>query len=124
MDFESYELKRQDGAGRAVTLRGRSVGPADGPSLLMLASLGRPGTDFDEVAAALAGKGFRVTLPEPRGLGGSEGPMEELTLHDLAEDVAHIIERVARAPVALAGHAFGTGLRGRRPPIFRRSSRR
>lgn len=110
MDFETYELKRQDGAGRAVTLRGRSIGPADGPSLVMLASLGRPGTDFDAVAAKLAEAGFRVTLPEPRGLGGSDGPMEELTLHDLAEDVAHIIGNVARAPVALAGHAFGNRL--------------
>lgn len=108
MDFEAYELQRQDGEGRAVVLRGRSIG--HGPSIVMLASLGRPGTDFDEVATKLAKVGYRVTLPEPRGLGGSEGPMRGVTLHDLAEDVAHVIEHVAQAPVILAGHAFGNRL--------------
>ncbi|KAB7742772.1 alpha/beta fold hydrolase [Parvibaculum sedimenti] len=108
MNFEAYELDRKDGEGRDIVLRGRSIGR--GPSLVMLASLGRPGTDFDEVAITLANAGYRVTLPEPRGFGGSTGPMEELTLHDLAEDVAHVIEHVAEGPVALAGHAFGNRL--------------
>lgn len=76
----------------------------------MLASLGRPGSDFDEVATKLASAGCRVILPEPRGIGGSEGPMEGLTLHDLAEDVAATIETVAPGPVVLAGHAFGNRL--------------
>ncbi len=108
MDFEAYELHRRDLDGRDILLCGRSIGV--GPSIVMLASLGRPGTDFDEVATKLAQAGYRVTLPEPRGIGGSEGPMEGLTLHDLAEDVAHVIEHVAGAPVALAGHAFGNRL--------------
>lgn len=110
MDFEVYEFRRRDGEGREVLLRGRSSGPADGPAIVMLASLGRPGSDFDEVARKLAGAGCRVILPEPRGIGGSEGPMEGLTLHDLAEDVAAAIGTVALAPVVLAGHAFGNRL--------------
>lgn len=108
MNFEAYGLRRKDRDGRDVLLRGRSIGA--GPSIVMLASLGRSGDDFDEVAAKLASAGYRVTLPEPRGIGGSEGPTEGLTLHDLAEDVAHIIQHVAQAPVALAGHAFGNRL--------------
>ncbi len=51
-----------------------------------------------------------MTLPEPRGIGGSEGPMERLSLHDLAEDVAAIIETQTTAPVMLIGHAFGNRL--------------
>lgn len=110
MNFESYEIQRKDTQGRAIILRGRSIGPEEGRSLVMLASLGRPGADFDEVAGKLAAAGYHVTLPEPRGIGGSEGPMEELTLHDLAEDVAEVIGQVARGPVVLAGHAFGNRL--------------
>ncbi|MBO6666535.1 alpha/beta hydrolase [Parvibaculum sp.] len=110
MDFESYSISRKDGEGRPVTLKGRMIGPEDGCQIVMIASLGRPGSDFDEVASALAEAGYRVTLPEPRGIGGSEGPMEKLTLHDLAEDVAAVIEAVAKAPVVLIGHAFGNRL--------------
>lgn len=110
MAFTSYEFGRTDAEGRAVTLTGRSIGPADGRSIVMLASLGRPGSDFDEVARKLAGAGCRVVLPEPRGIGGSEGPMEGLTLHDLAEDVAVVIETQTAKPVTLIGHAFGNRL--------------
>lgn len=110
MQFEPYRIERQDGEGREIVLCGRAIGPADGTPVVMLASLGRPGSDFDEVATALGRAGCRVTLPEPRGIGGSEGPMEGLTLHDLAEDVAAVIESEAAAPVTLAGHAFGNRL--------------
>lgn len=110
MDFEVYETRRRDGEGREIVLRGRSIGPQNGPALVMLASLGRPGGDFDIIARPLADKGFRVILPEPRGLAGSSGPMEGLTLHDLAADVACVIEAVARPPVVLVGHAFGNRL--------------
>lgn len=110
MEFSSYKFGRTDGVGRAVTLAGRAIGPENGRQVVMLASLGRPGSDFDEVAAMLAGAGYRVTLPEPRGIGGSEGLMDGLTLHDLAEDVAAVIETQTTAPVMLIGHAFGNRL--------------
>lgn len=110
MSFESYELKRTDGAGRAVVLRGRHVGPKVGQPIFMLASLGRPGSDFDGVASALAESGYRVTLPDPRGIAGSQGPMSDLSLHDLAQDVAAVIESLSLPPVTLLGHAFGNRL--------------
>ena len=46
-----------------MVLTGRSIGPEGGSEIVMLASLGRPGSDFDEVAASLADAGYRVTLP-------------------------------------------------------------
>lgn len=110
MKFEPYEIGRLDKEGANIRLCGRVAGPASGPPIVMLASLGRPGSDFDEVAQALGRAGYRVTLPEPRGIGDSSGPMEKLSLHDLAEDVAHVIETVAKAPVMLIGHAFGNRL--------------
>lgn len=110
MSFETYELTRTDRAGNEIVLCGRKTGPAKGHPIVMLASLGRPGGDFDKVALALGETGFRVVLPEPRGIGGSSGPMEGLTLHDLADDVAHVIKDVPHAPVTLLGHAFGNRL--------------
>ncbi|MEQ8377481.1 MULTISPECIES: alpha/beta fold hydrolase [Hyphomicrobiales] len=110
MAFESYSISRMDRVGRSIVLTGRSIGPEGGSEIVMLASLGRPGSDFDEVAASLADAGYRVTLPEPRGIGGSDGPMEGLTLHDLAEDVAAVIDSKTKAPVTLLGHAFGNRL--------------
>ncbi|WP_339831532.1 alpha/beta hydrolase [uncultured Parvibaculum sp.] len=110
MKFEPYEIGRLDKDGANIRLCGRIGGPASGPHIVMLASLGRPGSDFDEIARALAEAGSCVTLPEPRGIGGSSGPMDGLTLHDLAEDVAAVIETQAHAPVTLVGHAFGNRL--------------
>lgn len=110
MTFEPYELTRTDKNGARVVLCGRSIGSRTGMPIVMIASLGRPGSDFDEVATALATGGYRVTLPDPRGIAGSAGPMIDLTLHDLAEDVAAVVESLGSAPVTMLGHAFGNRL--------------
>ncbi len=59
-----------------------------GAVIVMLPSLGRSGEDYDAVAAMLASEGFRVLRPQPRGIGRSKGPMDGLSMHDLAADVA------------------------------------
>src|SRR4051794_8895013 len=58
-----------------------------GPTVVLLPSLGRPASDFDELAVRLAGAGFLALAPEPRGVGRSTGPLEDLTLAALAGDV-------------------------------------
>ncbi len=108
--FEPYETIRKDKDGQEIHLTGRAVGMADGKPIVMLASLGRPGSDFDDLAERLALKGYRVILPEPRGIGGSTGPMKGLTLHDLAADVAYVVETQTTAPATMLGHAFGNRL--------------
>jgi pimeloyl-ACP methyl ester carboxylesterase len=75
-----------------------------GPPILLLASLGRGAEDFAEVAPRLTAAGYRVIVPEPRGIGGSAGPMAGLTLYDLAEDAAAF---AGAAPLLVCGHAFG-----------------
>jgi pimeloyl-ACP methyl ester carboxylesterase len=45
--------------------------------------------------------------PQPRGLGGSDGPLRGLTLHDYARDVGVVIARESAEPVVVVGHAFG-----------------
>jgi pimeloyl-ACP methyl ester carboxylesterase len=75
--------------------------------VLMLPSLGRGGHDFDDLAMRVAEAGYRVTLPEPRGIGGSTGPLADQSLHDFANDIAAVITHAAAPPVALIGHAYG-----------------
>ena len=75
--------------------------------LVMLPSSSRDSEDFDEIAEMFAAEGFRVLRPQPRGMCGSTGPMDGLTLHDYARDVAVVIERLAGGPVFVLGHAFG-----------------
>lgn len=79
----------------------------EGPWLVMLPSLGRGVEDMAEVAHRIAQQGFSVCLPNPRGIGLSKGPMQNLTLDDLAEDVIQVIRTLTHQPVVIAGHAFG-----------------
>ncbi|MBN8872420.1 MAG: alpha/beta hydrolase [Rhodospirillales bacterium] len=79
----------------------------EGPPLVMLPSSARDSEDFDQVAALLAAAGFRVLRPQPRGMCGSTGPLEGLTLHDYASDVARVIRSEGNAPAIVFGHAFG-----------------
>jgi pimeloyl-ACP methyl ester carboxylesterase len=78
-----------------------------GPLIVLLPSRGRDSEDYDEVAAGLAKAGFRVLRPQPRGMHASKGPLKDITLHDLARDVATVIERENAGPAVIVGHAYG-----------------
>jgi pimeloyl-ACP methyl ester carboxylesterase len=98
----------------AITLH-VSAGPAqlhlriagDGKLLVLLPGLGRKATDLDPLAALLIAGGYRVAQPDLRGSGASIGPMEGLTLHDLAADIIAVIEAVGAGPATLIGQGFG-----------------
>jgi pimeloyl-ACP methyl ester carboxylesterase len=78
-----------------------------GPRIVMMPSLGRGAADFAVIAERIAAAGYRVLCPEPRGLGGSQGPLHGITLHDFAKDIAMVIEHDGGGPTVVAGHAFG-----------------
>jgi pimeloyl-ACP methyl ester carboxylesterase len=78
-----------------------------GPLIVLLPSRGRDSEDYDEVAAGLAQEGFRVLRPQPRGMHASRGPLKDISLHDLARDVATVIERENAGPAVIVGHAYG-----------------
>lgn len=78
-----------------------------GTLLVLLPSSSRDSEDFDEIAAMFVDQGFRVLRPQPRGMCGSTGPLDGLTLHDYARDVARVIEAEAAGPAIVFGHAFG-----------------
>jgi pimeloyl-ACP methyl ester carboxylesterase len=89
----------------SARLRSRIRGT--GRALVLLPGLGRPAEDLDPLADRLDAAGYRVVQPDLRGCGGSVGPLEALTLHDLAADVAAVIEPARIGKAILIGHAFG-----------------
>lgn len=85
----------------AVTISGQ------GEPILFVPSRGRSVDDFDDLSKRLVGAGYQAILPEPRGIGGSTGPLDGITYHDLASDLAVTLESVVRRPATVIGHDFG-----------------
>jgi pimeloyl-ACP methyl ester carboxylesterase len=78
-----------------------------GNLVVLLPSLGRGASDFDAVAERIADAGYRVLRPQPRGIGGSRGPLAGIDLHDCAADVAAVIAQDNNGSAFVVGHAFG-----------------
>jgi pimeloyl-ACP methyl ester carboxylesterase len=78
-----------------------------GPAVVMIPSLGRGAADFDDLAARVAKAGFRVLRLQPRGVGGSVGPMTGLTLKDLAADVVGAMSAAGVDRAVILGHDDG-----------------
>ena len=78
-----------------------------GPAVVLLPSLARDSEDDDAVADQLARRGLRVLRPQPRGMGRSTGPLDKITLHDLARDVAEVIRQLGGGRAVVVGHAYG-----------------
>lgn len=79
-----------------------------GPDVVILPSYGRDGgADFDAFTAGLAGAGYRILRPQPRGIGQSTGPLSGVTIDDLGADVAHVIGKLGNGPAVILGHAYG-----------------
>lgn len=80
-----------------------------GPLVVLLPSLGRPGSDLADLAAAVRGTGRSTAIVDLHGINGSPPLPEGSTLRDIAADVLAAADSVcaAGAPVAVIGHAFG-----------------
>jgi pimeloyl-ACP methyl ester carboxylesterase len=78
-----------------------------GPAVVMIPSLGRGAADFDDLARRVAAAGFEVLRIQPRGIDGSAGPMTGITLRNLADDVAHVIEASGARRAVVLGHDDG-----------------
>jgi len=82
-----------------------------GPALVVLPSYGRDGgEDCDYFARTLSAAGFAVLRPQPRGIAGSKGKMQGVSLHDLAADIALVIRERGAGKAIVLGHAFGNGV--------------
>jgi pimeloyl-ACP methyl ester carboxylesterase len=102
-DMTAFACARVEADGAAIAVRTLGAGPA----LVLLPGLGRSSNDLDAIAEHLATMGYRMILPEPRGMDGSTGRLDGITLHDLARDIAAVIEALCDGPAVVIGHAFG-----------------
>ena len=78
-----------------------------GEDVVLVPSALRGATDFAPLQATLADAGYRTLALHPRGAGNSRGPTDGLTLRDLADDVASVVEHLGSGPAHLVGHALG-----------------
>jgi pimeloyl-ACP methyl ester carboxylesterase len=78
-----------------------------GPTVVMIPSLGRGAEDFADLARRVAAAGYRVLRPQPRGIAGSRGPLGGISLREIAADAAAVIETLKGEPAFVVGHAFG-----------------
>jgi len=78
-----------------------------GDAVVLLPSSQRGSDDLDDVAGRIAALGHRVLRPQPRGIGASNGSLENLTLHVLAADVAAVIRGLGNGRAIVVGHAYG-----------------
>lgn len=78
-----------------------------GRPLLMVPSLGRGAADFLPLAGCLDPGQFRCIMVNLRGIDGSGGALDGLSLHDLAGDLAGLMKQLGLETVDTVGHAFG-----------------
>ena len=78
-----------------------------GTPVVLLANAGCSTGYFDDLARELAAGGLQAICINMRGTGESRGALDGLTVHDLAADVAGVLDALACGPAHLVGHAFG-----------------
>jgi pimeloyl-ACP methyl ester carboxylesterase len=85
-----------------------AAGAGRGTDVVMVPSLGRSASDFNELAEAMQARGHDVVLVEPRGMRTRGGlGQEAIDLFDLADDVAAIVADANLNAHVIIGHAFG-----------------
>ena len=82
------------------------TGKADGPALVFSNSLGTDFRVWRAVADAFAGT-HRILLMDKRGHGLSSGPLDALTIADLADDAAALMDDLGITNAVFAGLSVG-----------------
>jgi pimeloyl-ACP methyl ester carboxylesterase len=111
-DRQVFQLETASGYRRMIKIDGADSQltvqvQGDGPAVVLLPSLGRTVDDFADLSDRLAAAGYRALALQPRGLTGSSSSLAEITLIDLAKDVAAVIRHNRDGPAAVIGHDFG-----------------
>ncbi|MFH6781092.1 MULTISPECIES: alpha/beta fold hydrolase [Methylobacterium] len=101
-DKDSGRIVKSDGI--EIEIFEFGTGPE---TLIMAAGNGRPAAQLSELARGIAANGSRVITYNYRSLGASTGPINELTLHDYANDLWRIADALGAGKVHLAGKTYG-----------------
>jgi 3-oxoadipate enol-lactonase len=83
------------------------VGAEEAPVVCMLHSLTSDHGMWAEQAPALLGQGFQILRLDMRGHGGSDAPLGEYRIEDLAQDVIAVLDRLQLDSVHLVGLSIG-----------------
>jgi pimeloyl-ACP methyl ester carboxylesterase len=78
-----------------------------GDALIIAAGNGRPAAQLEELARNIAASGIKVVTFNYRTIGASKGPIDDITLHEFANDVWRIADELALEKVHLAGKTYG-----------------
>ncbi len=78
-----------------------------GELFILLAAGGQEASAFNNFTPLLNKAGYKTVAINRRGFAGSKGPLEDITLHDLANDIAGVIQMLGKNPVHVLGWAFG-----------------
>ncbi len=106
---------RSEGARLFARVYGQGNKPL---AVIMIPSLGRSAKDFDRLGSAIATRGFTAAALDQRGIGDSEGPLENFTLSDLTADVAALAGALDASQIVVIGHAFGNGIARRMAVLY------
>ncbi|HHS97895.1 MAG TPA: alpha/beta fold hydrolase [Chloroflexi bacterium] len=79
----------------------------DGPAVLLLHGLGSRGEDWMPQIVALAGAGYTALAPDLRGHGKTDKPPGPYTIHQMADDVNGLLERLVVERAAVVGLSLG-----------------
>lgn len=116
--MQQYRNIEVSGATLECTLYG------SGPPVVLLANAGCSSGYFEDLARVLAAGGLQTISVNMRGIGESRGSLDGITVHDLAADVAGVLDAMGCGPAHLVGHAFGNRvarcLAADRPSLVRR----
>jgi pimeloyl-ACP methyl ester carboxylesterase len=102
---QSQSTRRENVRSGPATLQVAISG--EGEPVIFIPSRGRGVEDFADLSHALVRAGYQAILPDPRGIGGSTGLLNDITYHDLASDAAAVLKSLAGRPAIVIGHDFG-----------------
>jgi len=85
----------------------KAIVSGTGDLIILLPAGGTEASSFNSFTPLLNRAGYKTVVINRRGFAGSKGPLEDLTLHDLANDVAGVIRILEENSVHVLGWAFG-----------------
>lgn len=90
-----------------IRLHCAEQGPADGRPVLMLHGLSDSWFSFSRILPLLPAD-WRVIMPDQRGHGESERPVDGYSPSRMAEDALDLLETLCGKPVTVVGHSMGS----------------
>jgi pimeloyl-ACP methyl ester carboxylesterase len=104
-------LDRRIAVAPAESLQVTSVGPANGPAIIIIPGLVSPAYAFRKVLPPLAEAGMRVVVVEPLGVGRSSRPGDADYSHTAqAHRIATVMDSLGLKHAEVMGHATGTAV--------------